>query len=494
MCNGIVDNLGPLYAKVVRNMDFTRPYAAQLASFAFIRTCPHPSLGEAQFRLPEPKPHILDKPSNRTTRILHLTDWHFDPLYKEGSEADCRRATCCQEDSNEDESNPSLIKKPASKWGEYKCDIPRATLESMLDYIRQLHKTKPFDIVLFTGDIPAHDMWKESIEKSKYTTEITINILKSYLNDLPGVKFYPVVGNHESIPANMFPLNGQEEEKGFFLYPFLANQWKSWLPESAFNLAKQTGYYSVKHNNNLKIISLNNNLCYAYNPLLLLDPEVSDPNRMFTWLINELEDAEKSGSKVYIASHVPPASADCFQKFSITWHKIVKAYSHLIVGQFYGHNHYDEFEIYYKEGVKSKDTAISNSFLAPSVTTHVNHNPGFRLYDVDPSNYLIRDYTQYYANLNEKLNWNNGPEWKPLYSAKSAYPVPLSNGTYINGPFWHEVTELFENQKSYWDRYLFLKYKGSGYMPKCDGTCRKNLICNLRASNSKQLCSYDLDF
>lgn len=65
-----------------------------------------------------------------TTRLIHLTDFHVDPKYKFGSNAECGRPLCCQSDY-EDPQNPE---NAAGKWGDYRlCDMPWHSLESALE-------------------------------------------------------------------------------------------------------------------------------------------------------------------------------------------------------------------------------------------------------------------------------------------------------------------------------------------------------------------------
>jgi sphingomyelin phosphodiesterase len=488
-CKGIVSAYGPAYLDVFREMDFSKAYMGQLACFHLLRACPHPELPDSEWNLPAPKKTFASQPSGKELKILHLSDLHYDSNYAEGSETSCRRTICCQNDSTTDEDESYVIKKPASKWGEYKCDMPLATLESMLQHISEMNKKENFDMVFFTGDIPSHDIFRESSKHSKAVEHASYKLLEKYIN-LNTTKIYPAVGNHEPIPSHLFPMLGSGKEKGYDLYNFIASEWINWLPGNSLSTFKKSGYYSIQHNDNLKIIVLNNNLCYSYNIWILLDPENPDPNGMFSWTIEELKEAERTGSKVYITSHVPPAGADCHQKFSRSWNKIVKAYSHIIIAQFYGHTHRDEFELYYLDGPKNAKNAISNSFIAPSITTYVNMNPGFRVYTVDAENYQVKDFNQYYANLNEKFSWKNGPVWKELYSAKKAYQVPSSTGPYINATFWHEVTELFDKSSLAFEKFNSYRYKNTGLQSKCDDKCKLGVVCNLRASNSREVCDW----
>lgn len=49
-------------------------------------------------------------------------------------------------------------------------------------------------------------------------------------------------------------------------------------------------------------------------------------------------------------------------------------YESTITGQFFGHTHKDEFEMFYDEIDKTRPLGVA--FVAPSVTTYVDLNPG----------------------------------------------------------------------------------------------------------------------
>lgn len=49
-------------------------------------------------------------------------------------------------------------------------------------------------------------------------------------------------------------------------------------------------------------------------------------------------------------------------------------YESTITGQFFGHTHMDEFEMFFDETDKTRPLGVA--FIAPSVTTYVDLNPG----------------------------------------------------------------------------------------------------------------------
>lgn len=81
-----------------------------------------------------------------------MSDLHVDFDYTVGSNSDCGTPMCCRPDSGYQQDASKL----ARKWGEFKCDLPVYTLETMLAYIRD--EIKP-DIVIWTGDAISHNFW-----------------------------------------------------------------------------------------------------------------------------------------------------------------------------------------------------------------------------------------------------------------------------------------------------------------------------------------------
>lgn len=58
-------------------------------------------------------------------------------------------------------------------------------------------------------------------------------------------------------------------------------------------------------------------------------------------------------------------------------------YESTIAGQFFGHTHLDEFQMFYDEVTMTRPLGVA--FIAPSVTTYINLNPGELIELVFPS-------------------------------------------------------------------------------------------------------------
>lgn len=56
-------------------------------------------------------------------------------------------------------------------------------------------------------------------------------------------------------------------------------------------------------------------------------------------------------------------------------------YESTIAAQFFGHTHFDEFELFYDRNDLSRVTNIA--YVGPSVTPYYDLNPGYRIYYID---------------------------------------------------------------------------------------------------------------
>lgn len=125
---------------------------------------------------------------------------HVDFDYKIGSNADCSFPVCCRDETNG--VGPIAQSSLAGKWGSYNCDIPLRTLESMLTYIRE--EVKP-DIAVWTGDSLTHHIWNNSNEEVINKVKRVSQLVKQQIG--ADTQVYPISGNHDSFPANLFNFN-----------------------------------------------------------------------------------------------------------------------------------------------------------------------------------------------------------------------------------------------------------------------------------------------
>ena len=129
----------------------------------------------------------------------------------------------------------------------------------MFNHIADTHKD--IDYIIWTGDLPAHDIWNQTREEN---LDIIKKTVLQMLQKFPGVPIFPALGNHESVPVNSFPLVSMKnisKNSISWLYDDLAKHWSNWLPQSTQKTIKSAAYYSALVRPGFRIISLNMNFC-----------------------------------------------------------------------------------------------------------------------------------------------------------------------------------------------------------------------------------------
>lgn len=181
--------------------------------------------------------------------------------------------------------------------------------------------------------------------------------------------------------------------------------------------------------------------------------------------------------------------SDYMSDQSAIFDQIVQRYKHTIAAQFYGHTHQTSFEIGYSDyGNRDASTATSISHTLGSLTP-MEGNPIFRVYEIDPDSFAVMDFVDVYANVSDP-GYQQGPQWKPYYSAREAYgkllfDLPLSPSEPLSPSFWHRVTEVFEQDQSAFLDFM-RRRNGGAFEPKCHSWyCRTRWIQSLRAARSE---------
>lgn len=131
VCKAGVHLFGAEIIKVARKIDMS---AAEVCYFILDDYCeevaeyPKHMWNVSFSPFPKPKVQEILVPNENAPklRVLHISDTHVDPLYVEGSNAMCGEPLCCRE--SDGHTNQSFA--AAGKWGHYRCDLPKRTLES----------------------------------------------------------------------------------------------------------------------------------------------------------------------------------------------------------------------------------------------------------------------------------------------------------------------------------------------------------------------------
>jgi len=88
----------------------------------------------------------LETKKENLIKVALISDLHVDFDYAPGSNTLCGKPLCCRE-----KEGPGT----AGKWGDFQCDIPIWTLQSMFDHINTVNEP---DFLFWSGDSISHDV------------------------------------------------------------------------------------------------------------------------------------------------------------------------------------------------------------------------------------------------------------------------------------------------------------------------------------------------
>lgn len=66
---------------------------------------------------------------------------------------------------------------------------------------RDLKHFQDIDYILWTGDLPPHDVWNQTREEN---LKVLRNTVAQMVEMFPGIPIFPALGNHESAPVNRY--------------------------------------------------------------------------------------------------------------------------------------------------------------------------------------------------------------------------------------------------------------------------------------------------
>lgn len=486
VCAGAIGLEGPILAHDLRNMNIPSK-TSELFCMTIFGLCQWPEVDTSYsvYMSEKPANATRPEPSGQTPiKVVHISDIHVDLNYTTGASYNCTKNICCRPYTAADE--PGVTDYPAGPYGNSECDSPVSLEESLYKAIEDLVPDRAFTI--FTGDVVEGAVWL-------VTDEEVTNDLNDAYGRMQGIgQTYAVIGNHDSSPVNSFPPSSVDTTISTqWAYDTLSSDIEGWIGSAAAaQVSSNFGSYSVlaEGHSGLRMISLNTNFWYRQNFWLYEKTIEHDPSGMLSWLATELEAAEAAGERVWVLGHMPLGSGDAFHDQSHYFDSIIQRFDGTVSGVFYGHTHKDEFEIAYSNySAQSAATATMASYIAPALTP-TSGNPTFRVYDVDPITFGVLDYTVYYANLSSPTYQTDGPVWEVLYSVKEAYGSLLNYtdpAAELTPAFWHNLTELFENDDAIFQEYYARKTRNSE-SSACTGDCKTKEICELRAAESQYNC------
>ncbi|KAH0591168.1 hypothetical protein H2248_001264 [Termitomyces sp. 'cryptogamus'] len=425
--------------------------------------CPAPATAPLNLKnwFKKPKPNPLPKarkPSGKRLKVLHMSDFHIDPRYATGSEANCTGSPCCRK-NHFNSTSPNVIQFPAPRFGAFLCDTPMALGVAALQAIPALADTvnTGFAWTIFTGDLVSHDDENElSRDYIEYTETILYDLFKRMLGTGP---VYAALGNHDTYTEGddaPSSLGGALARQFSWNYDHVADLWKheKWLPGAAVQLAKKHyAAYMVKRMDGLRVIALNTDMWYRSNHFNYINMTNPDVSGMLRFLTDELQSAEDAGDRVWIIGHVLPGwdGVNALENPTNLFYQIVDRYSpHVIANIFVGHTHEDHMSIFYADNATtiSAETAQALSWIGPSITPTTNLNSGFRVYEVDSATFDILDAHTWKSDVSSYPDLDGqtafGPVYTYEYNTRETYGKTITSWTAndpLNATWWHLVTE-----------------------------------------------------
>lgn len=212
--------------------------------------------------------------------------------------------------------------------------------------------------------------------------DVITTIFDIIRESFPGVHIFPILGNHDTHPSNMFSPRQITDDKisTQSLYHFLAEKW-DWLPAQSI---REGGRYSKTTHPGFRVIAINNNACFVQNLWLLLRTDYLADD--LQWLHDELTEAESNNEKVHILAHVPSGNHLCLAKWAEQYNRIVERFYMTISAQFNGHTHRDHFELYFAK--QYPNIPINVAWNGGSLTAHQQVNPNYKVYYMEPETYV----------------------------------------------------------------------------------------------------------
>jgi hypothetical protein len=381
--------------------------------------------------------------------ILHISDIHYDHLYKEGTPNNCKFGTeigtlCCKE-----YNIPLEPYQPAGEFGDYNCDSPFKLINETLKWIKENLKV---DVIFWLGDsVNHHDFLQSPDTNLKIVSEIT-DLFKFYL---PNATLIPVIGNHEMWIIDQFSSQSKLHQ---YMLKELSIMWN--ITDETF---LKYGFYS-RDFFSIKLIILNSVIWDNYN---FIGNLTNDSIIQWEWLENELKISNKP---VWIIAHIPPTSSESTDFFSDNFENLMNKYKSKISYSFYGHTHNDEYFL-----VKDKNSSIGVGFIGPSLVP-LKRNSAFRIYQYDKSE--IINYQNYYLNLIE-TNLTKQVKYELLYDFKKEYGINLS----VNN--FNKLTYDMIKNDTLFNMYCKNYYSGYGIKERCNN--KKEFLCDiLYVSNNER--------
>jgi sphingomyelin phosphodiesterase acid-like 3 len=362
----------------------------------------------------------------QSAEFIYVNDIHLDPLYDPYAysmniDPDASQA-CRVRDPNATVTFP---------FGQYGCDSPRSTFESMLAHWPTV--TKDPDFILFGGDSIGHSTGYNRSGVQSIFSELITKMSAVY----PNKPILVTLGNNDFVPN--YGIKGNDTLD----FASIGEVMKRFMNDEQYETFQKGGYYYQDLGKRKLRLLLLNTVTYAYRRGYWGE----DPYDQFAWIEKTAQDGHSKGYKVGIAMHIPAGvsyigtTQGWPTEYVSRFDDICKKND--ILFTLAGHTHYDMLMPVFGDDGASKGYSLSS----PSISLSHSNNPAWRLMIYDENG--IRDIHQYYAEV--LMNPQDNLRWELEYKFSDAYSVKeLSVDNLLKVVKW--VTETGEGMWRYKER------------------------------------------
>ncbi|CAI2360839.1 unnamed protein product [Moneuplotes crassus] len=198
--------------------------------------------------------------------------------------------------------------------------------------------------------------------------------------------------------------------------------------------------------------------------------QTHDPGNMLTWLEEEFMKMEQTGKKALIISHFQPGGGACLNAWSERYRELIERYLNLTISNFFGNTHKEQ--IYLITGTLNK-TAIHVYHESGSLTSFNNHNPQFRILNLDyETGYLVKGHKGFLNITGANIG---NTEWKKQYELTEEYKM-----TEFSQESFNNLTLRFRDTPGLVTQYIW-NFEGTPFpleeYNRGFKKCRKNTYC-----------------
>ncbi|KAI5646430.1 acid sphingomyelinase-like phosphodiesterase 3a [Phthorimaea operculella] len=378
----------------------------------------------------------------------HITDLHYDPFH---NSPELHRG-CRHSHSNNEHSHRN------GRHRDHTCDSSYSLIQSAAAFMAERHPDT-LEFVLWTGDILSSSMdhFDEEL-KLEAVRNVTDVLSRTFSSQF----VFPALGHNDPPPSRR-----------------LVDMWMQWLPTEALQTFETGGYYTIEQSHSKLRIVVLNSVLWAGGATTTEGPQKG--KAQWEWLEQVLSKARRKNEMVYIVAHAGPGveerhtagSSSAIGGGELTPAAnsrllfIIRQFSDVIAGQFYGHRHTDTFRLVYS----SEGRPVSWALLAPSLTPRGAgsiSNPGLRLYKFDSKTGKVLDYTQYYLDVTK-----GDMHWAVEYNLTQYYQLRDVSAASLDG-----LAQRMRNHHEILAKYLqALRVRHGNDASDCDSACTHVHYC-----------------